>query len=409
MKPHVAVVGAGAFGGWTALWLLRKGAWVTLLDAWGPGNSRSSSGGETRAIRVAYGPDRLYAEWVARSLPQWKEAEARWGVKLYHRTGVLWMATGDDSYLRASLRPARKVGLPIEHLPLAEGRRRFPQIDFAGAHSLYWEQEAGYLMARRACRAVAAAFVAEGGEHRQLAVRPGPIQGDRMQEIALSDGTSFRADAYVFACGPWLGELFPEAAGDKIRNTRQEVFFFGTPPGDPRYSERSLPVWMELGQRTFYGMPGNDHRGFKIADDTRGGPIDPTRDERTPGPERLQQARDYLARRFPGLAGAPLVETRVCQYENSPDGHLLLDRLPGAANVWLLGGGSGHGFKLAPALGEYVSKLLLADGQPLPQFRLDRPGHPPEGPIRTQFARTMRKQEGRKKTGGGFPPPEVSG
>lgn len=381
----MAVIGAGAFGGWTALWLRRKGARVTLLDAWGPGNSRSSSGGETRAIRVAYGSDRLYAGWVARSLPLWKEAEERWGVRLYHRTGVLWMASGDDAYLRASLRPARKVGLPIAELPLAEGRRRFPQIDFAGVHRLYLEEEAGYLMARRACRAVAAAVAAEGGEVRQLAARPGPIREGGMPEILLSDGTALRADAFVFACGPWLGELFPGAAGDKIRNTRQEVFFFGTPPWDPRYSEGMLPVWMELGERVFYGMPGNDHRGFKIADDTRGGPIDPTRDERLPGPERLQQARDYIARRFPGLAGAPLLETRICQYENSPDGHLLIDRLPGTANAWLLGGGSGHGFKLGPAVGEHTADLVLGDAKPLPQLRLDRPGHPAGEPIRTQF------------------------
>jgi sarcosine oxidase len=385
MAKHIAVIGAGAFGGWTALWLRRRGARVTLLDAWGPGNSRSSSGGETRAIRVAYGADRLYTEWVARSLPQWKEAEERWGVRLYHRTGVLWMATGDDAYLRASIPPAREVGLPIEELPLAEGRRRFPQIDLTGVHGLFWEEEAGYLMARRACRAVAQAVVAEGGEYRQLATRPGPIRKDRMEETALSDGTALQADAFVFAGGPWLGEMFPEAAGPLIRNTRQEVFFFGTPPGDPRYSEGMLPVWMELGERVFYGMPGNDHRGFKIADDTRGGPIHPTRDERLPGPERLQEARDYIARRFPGLAGAPLVETRVCQYENSPNGHLLIDRLPGAANAWLLGGGSGHGFKLGPALGEVMADLVLGDAQPLPQLRLDRPGHWTEGPIRTQF------------------------
>jgi glycine/D-amino acid oxidase-like deaminating enzyme len=387
MSQHIAVIGAGAFGGWTALWLRRKGARVTLLDAWGPGNSRSSSGGETRAIRVAYGADRLYTEWVAGSLPQWKEAEERWDVRLYHRTGVLWMAPEDDTYLHASIPLAREVGLAIEEIPLAEGRRRFPQIDLGDVHRLCEEKEGGYLMARRACRAVAQALVAEGGEYRQIAVRPGPIRDGGMREVALSDGTALRADAFVFACGPWLGEIFPEAAGPLIRNTRQEVFFFGTPPGDPRYSEGRLPVWMDLGRQIFYGMPGNDHRGFKIADDTRRGPIDPTRDERLPSPERLREARDYLARRFPGLAGAPLLEARVCQYENSPDGHLLADRLPGAANAWLLGGGSGHGFKLGPALGEFAADLVLAGGQPLPQLRLDRPGHPSGGKIKTQFTR----------------------
>src|SRR3954471_17951837 len=91
-RPHVAVIGAGAFGGWTALHLLRRGARVTLLDAWGPGNARASSGGETRVIRATYGPDRIYVQMVARSLQLWRENETRWRKPLYHRTGVLWMA-----------------------------------------------------------------------------------------------------------------------------------------------------------------------------------------------------------------------------------------------------------------------------------------------------------------------------
>src|ERR1700712_5013914 len=90
-RLHVAVVGAGAFGGWTALALLGRGARVTLFDAWGPGNARASSGGESRVIRGMYGPDRLYTEWVAYSLEVWQEAEARWGTRLYHPTGCLWM------------------------------------------------------------------------------------------------------------------------------------------------------------------------------------------------------------------------------------------------------------------------------------------------------------------------------
>lgn len=383
--PRVAVVGAGVFGGWTALALLRAGARVTLLDAWGPGHSRASSGGETRAIRVAYGADPVYIEWVARSLALWKENEARWGRKLYHRTGVLWMCSGDDAYVRSSLPLAQEAGLPIRELDLTATRGSFPQIDFQGVETVFEEEDAGFLMARRACRAVAEAFVAEGGEYRPLGVRPGPVAGGAMARLDLSNGTALEADLYVFACGPWLGELFPEAAGGQILNTRQEVFFFGTPPGDGRFSEGVLPVWMELGERLFYGMPGNDHRGFKVADDTRGAPIDPTRAERTLTPELLERARAHVALRFPGMAGAPLVEFRVCQYENSPDGHLLIDRLPGAGNAWLVGGGSGHGFKLGPALGEYAAELVLEGGDPLPRFAVTRPGHVPGAPIKTQF------------------------
>src|SRR5206468_4465317 len=154
-----------------------------------------------------------------------------------------------------------------------------------------------------------------------------------LRGIKLSDGTTLGADGFVFACGPWLGRLFPDVIGDRVRATRQEVFFFGTPPGDQRFTEQALPVWADHGRGFIYGIPGNEWRGFKVADDTRGPPFDPTTGERVPTPEGLKAAREYLAFRFPGLKGAPLVEARVCQYENSPDEHFIIDRHPAATNV----------------------------------------------------------------------------
>jgi glycine/D-amino acid oxidase-like deaminating enzyme len=386
--PHIAVVGAGAFGGWTALHLLRRGARVTLLDAWGPGNSRSSSGGETRIIRGAYGPDHLYVDWTARSFGMWREAERLRGRRLYHRTGVLWMGGEDDGYVRDSLPFLKDAGLAIEEISPQEGRARFPQIDFAGVRTVFHEPEAGYLLARRACQAVAETVAAEGGEVRMAAAFPGSYRGGGLERLELADGSALRADLYLFACGPWLGGLFPEVIGDRLlRVTRQEIFFFGLPLGDPWFHEDRCPIWVDLSEeRIFYGIPGNEHRGFKVADDTRGAPFDPTLEPRLVTPDALAAARKALARRFPRLAAEPVVETRVCQYENSPDGHLLFGRHPHAANVWLLGGGSGHGFKLAPALGDYAAGILLADGTPHPRFRLDRPGHAGEG-MRTQFER----------------------
>ncbi|MFL6192632.1 MAG: FAD-dependent oxidoreductase [Thermoanaerobaculia bacterium] len=385
--PHVAVLGAGAFGGWTALHLLRGGARVTLIDPWGPGHSRASSGGETRIIRGVYGPDRLYLEWTARAFGLWQEAEERFGIRLLHRTGVLWLCAEGDPYVRDSVPYVKDAGLEIEEMALEEARRRFPRIDLGGVGTLFFEPGSGYLLARRACQVVAEAFAAEGGELRSLAASPGPFRAGRMEGIALSDGSTLRADLYVFACGPWLGTVFPEVIGeDFLRVSRQEVFFFGTPADDPAFDEGRCPAWIDLtGERIFYGMPGNEHRGFKVADDTRGEPFDPTSGERLVTPEALERARDLLARRFPALQGAPLVETRVCQYENSPDGHLLFDRHPEAENVWLLGGGSGHGFKLSPALGEYAARILLEDGAPEALLSLDRPSHVPGAPSRTQF------------------------
>ena len=369
---HVAVVGAGAFGGWTALALLRRGARVTLVDAWGAGNARASSGGESRVIRGMYGPDRLYTEWVARAFAIWEESGVRWGERLYRPTGALWMFAGDDGYARASLPLLADAGLPAAEISLAEARRRFPQIDLSGVSSVFVEERAGYLAARRACRAVARAVAAEGGEVRTVRAEPGAIEREAMSPLPLADGSHLSADAYVFACGPWLGRLFPEAVGDRVRPTRQEVFFFGSPAGDGRFDDERCPVWIDFGPRIFYGIPGNGGRGFKVADDTRGPELDPTSAERAPTPERLADARALLARRFPGMAGAPLVESRVCQYENTPDGHLLLDRHPEAPNVWLAGGGSGHGFKLAPVVGERLAAQVLGNAQPIPQFRLGR-------------------------------------
>jgi glycine/D-amino acid oxidase-like deaminating enzyme len=216
------------------------------------------------------------------------------------------------------------------------------------------------------------ALVREGGEYRQVSVQPGTLVNGAMRSIRLSDGTELAADQFVFACGPWLGKLFPDVLGKHIRATRQEVFFFGPPAGDARFAEGSLPVWIDNGERLFYGIPANRWRGFKLADDTRGREVDPTTQERTPTSEALRAAREYMEFRFPGMKGAPLVESRVCQYENSTDTHFILDRHPQAANVVLLGGGSGHGFKHGPALGELAAKLVLGQAPEPALFSLAR-------------------------------------
>ena len=372
-QRHVVVVGAGAFGGWTALHLLRGGARVTLVDAWGPGNSRASSGGETRVIRATYGPRAIYTRLTVRALQLWKENERRWQRQLYHPIGVLWLVENDETYEKAALPVLKEAGLAFEELSGAQTARRYPQINCEQVRWAIFEQDAGYLTARRACAAVLEGFLAEGGEYRQLAADAAPQPtGGELRGIKLSDGTTLVADAFVFACGPWLGRLFPDVIGDRVRATRQEVFFFGTPPGDQRFTEQALPVWADHGRGFIYGIPGNEWRGFKVADDTRGPAFDPTTGERVPTPEGLKAAREYLAFRFPGLKGAPLVESRVCQYENSPDEHFIIDRHPGAANAWLVGGGSGHGFKHGPAVGELVARLVLIGEAAPAEFRLSR-------------------------------------
>ena len=370
--PHILVIGAGAFGGWTALHLLRCGARVTLLDAWGPGNARSSSGGETRVIRGTYGHHSAYTRLAARALSLWHEHERRWQLRFFKALGVLWLAGADDAYERAALPALREAGMAVDELSPADVARRWPQINVQDVRWALLERDAGYLAARLTCDIVLDGFRQEGGEYRELAAQTGRMAGGEMQDVTLSDGSRLTADGFVFACGPWLGALFPDVLGPLVRVTRQEVFFFGTPSGDARFSEDALPVWADHGARFMYGIPANKWRGFKVADDTQGPPFEPTAGERLASSEGLRAVREYVTFRFPGMKDAPLLETRVCQYENTPDRNFLIDRHPAARNVWLVGGGSGHGFKFGPALGELVADLVMGDAEADPLFRLSR-------------------------------------
>jgi sarcosine oxidase len=371
-RPRVAVVGAGAFGGCTALALLRRGCRVTLVDAWGPGHARASSGGETRVIRGVYGDNRLYVELAVRAFELWKEHELKVGQRLYFQTGALWMVAGaDDSLERGSIPLLRDAGLPVQELTAEAAAKRYPQIAFDGIRWALFEATAGYLLARRACETVLDLFRREGGTYVQDRASPGADAGGAMRALTLAEAPAIDADAFVFACGPWLGQVFPGLLAERIHPTRQEVFFFGTPPGD-RFDDTRFPVWIEHGARLFYGIPGNQWRGFKVADDTHGAPIDPTTMERTPSAEGLAGARALLARRFPELKEAPVVEARVCQYENSPDSNFIIDRHPALSNVWIAGGGSGHGFKFGPAIGERIAAIVLGERPPDRMFALAR-------------------------------------
>jgi len=312
----------------------------------------------------------------------WREHEKRWGIRLLHAIGVLWMAVaGDDEFERGSLAVLHEAGTAHQELNPGEIHRRWPQINLQGVGWGIYEPEGGFLSAQVACQAVLNGFLAEGGEYHQTAVLSNDLEHSAAKGLILADGSKLIADQYVFACGPWMGQLFPETIGGKIRATKQDVFFFGTPEGDDRFSAAKLPAWGDHRGRFIYGIPGSGgaevgERGFKIADDSRGPEFDPTTGERVVSPETLEIVREYLGFRFPAMKNAPLLEAQVCQYENTPDNHFIVDRHPAAENVWLVGGGSGHGFKHGPALGELVAGLVMERGNADPLFRLARFGKP---------------------------------
>ena len=353
-RGSAVVVGSGVFGTWTAHHLHRRGYQVTLVEAFGPGNARASSGGESRVTRAAYGPDEIYTRWARESLPEWKGLAERSGQSLFHECGVLWLGHSSDARLVSSHETLTRLGVPHKMLDRAEIGRHWPQMSLDGIEAGLFEPEGGALLARRAVAALAAELESAGVRRLTAAVRtPEPKEG-RLAEIVTTSGERLVADRFVFACGPWMGKLFPDVVGSRLFVTRQEILFFGPPAGDARFSTKSFPIWM-VGD--FYGIPDLESRGFKVANDAHGPRIDPDTEERVPSAAAIAEAKEFLAKRFPALAGAPLVEARICQYENSANGDILVDRHPGAANAVLVGCGSGHGFKHGPSVGAAAARL----------------------------------------------------
>jgi sarcosine oxidase len=349
----VIVIGAGVFGAWTAHHLLRSGRSVALLDAYGAGNSRSSSGGESRVLRMNYREQEIYTRWSLNSLRQWTELfELVNRPELFQKTGVLWTPAADDPNTAATLRTLERCGVVFETLSQAELTRRFPQIHYTAKRVGVLEPESGLALARRAVQAVVADAVRNGVDYFREAALPSDGR-----EVRTRSGRVLRASTFVYCAGPWLPKIFPEILEGRIRPTRQEIFFFGTEPGDRRFTPPEMPVWLDFtDERGAYTLPDIENRGFKLAFDRHGPAFDPdTGDRLVSG---VDAARAFLAERFPALSNAPLLESRVCQYENTSSGDFLIDRHPDFDNVLLVGGGSGHGFKHGPMVGEYVTGLI---------------------------------------------------
>lgn len=369
----VIVVGAGAFGGWTAYYLARMGARVTLVDAYGPGNSRSTSGDETRGVKSSYGDRGAWAElwtrWANEAITRWTAFDAEWGrqmkVRLFFNTGDLILRPEVAPFTDRTQELWKTLRIPFEVLKIEDVAREYPAINLAGMTLALREPRAGVVRARRACEVVAEAFRQAGGQVRTGYAALGERRGGRLQNIRTAGpAATLTSSTYVFALGPWFPKAFPELMASRIRTPLGHVHYFGTPPGNDRFTFPNLPSY------NFPGVTGwpalePDNRGFRVRlqGDT---PSDPDTSDRVFERAQDRRARAFVAERFPNLAGAPLLETRACHYEFSASRNFIIDRHPDFENVWLAGGGSAEGFKFGPVIGEYVARRVLGmDNDPL--------------------------------------------
>ena len=428
-SADVVVVGAGAWGGWTAYHLRRMGARVTLVDAYGPGNARSTSGDESRGIRSSYG-DRETGEmwmlWAREAMTRWKAFDAEWGkdlrLNLWHTTGDLILRPDWEPYLARTRHWWDKHRVPYQLLDPADVRKAFPVIAMDDITAVLYEPDAGVVRARRSCQTVAAVAERMGARVVIGRATPGRVTNGRLESIALDGGETLRAETFVFATGPWLGKTFPDLFANRMRTPLGYVCYYGTPPGDERFTYPNLPSFNFPGVTGWAALPV-DSRGFRVRGgmraptppgtvaaagargSTRGnarGPnageaasvrgsaatpapappragggagasanttpprqLDPDTSDRWPDAARLEPTRRFLARRFPALADAPLLQTHACHYEISSSRNFIVDRHPRMSNVWIAGGGNAEGFKFGPVVGEYIAQRALGtEGDP---------------------------------------------
>jgi sarcosine oxidase len=352
--PSALVVGGGTFGSALADRLVMDGWEVTLVDALEPGDPRSESGGETRMLRYAHGRDALYTQLAYRARSLWRELGA--GVLI--ESGVVWFAHSDGGWEADSEHAMRAAGIPVERLTPGEAERLFPSLRVEDLEFALLEPEAGVLRAGDGVRALVGR-ARDGGMRleRGLATPAGGA-------ASLPDGRRLEADQVIWACGAWLARLFPELA--PLRITRQDICLFDAPA---EWTTPGVPGWLDF-DSSFYGHGLVEPYGLKVTNDREGPEIEPDTRPVEASEERVRHAREYLARRFPALARTSLRSAPVCHYSLTADGNFLFARHPEHEHVWLLGGGSGHGYKHGPAIAERVAAVIRGEEEAEPRFGL---------------------------------------
>lgn len=388
MLPPVLVVGAGIFGVAAAKTLRARGHHVTLLD---PALRRDPDGRMSvaglpplaestdisKVVRLDYGTDRTYLRLMERAMIRWRAWQAGWTAAglgpLFSETGVMFLS-------REPLRPGlfeqdcldalTANGHSAEILDPAAIRRRFPAWNAERYPGGYFNPQGGFAQSGRVVAALLAEAEAAGVEIRDGVGAIEILTGDRgVTGVRTSTGETLRADRVVVAAGTWTQTLMPWLADD-LCSVGQPVFHLR--PADPTlYSSRHFPVFgADISRTGWYGFPANRDGVVKIANHGAGRRMDPNAADRVVSEADEQRLHAFLAETFPGLVDAPIVHRRLCVYGDSRDLHFWIAADPERAGLVVAAGGSGHGFKFAPVLGDLVADAVEGNENPeLQRFR----------------------------------------
>ena len=353
-QSSVIVVGGGIVGVMTALQLQRRGESVTLIDRWEPGHARASSTDYNRVIRAISGRDEFYTRWARESRSRWLELQAESGQNLMYECGALILATeGHCDWEDSTSDTFDRVGVPYYRFSKQDIESRFPQFKVDDISYALFEPEAGMLMAHRCVITALGLFRQAGG-----VVRRGHVTTDKSERPML-DGAPLEADLIIISTGPWMADMFPRTIKPISTIVGVNVLYTSTPDGSEMFDMTHMPCWIDHGQGSF-GLPSSEGSGVKAAV-VIPDKIDLDNDERLIRQETLGRTRSYIERRFPGLVGERVVDSKFNQIILTPDTHFVLDWHPEHENVLFAGGCSGHLFKHAPIFAEYATGVGLKD------------------------------------------------
>jgi sarcosine oxidase len=364
-KFDIIVVGVGAMGASTCWELARRGACVLGLEQFDIPNTRGSSHGFSRMIRMAYYEHPDYVPLLRRAYERWEQLEQATGQKLLYITGGLYMGRPGSEVIAGSLSAAKQHGLAhelIEHRALAQ---RYPQFELRADHVGLLEPRAGFLTPERVIATYVEDALASGAEiHGQETVQK---WGSGLNGITVTTNrATYNADQIIFCGGAWSGKLLTGLGIDLI--VTRQVLGWVWPSKPSLFELGTLPVWAIDTQRDsiWYGFPMiSESPGFKLALHARGNVTDPDEVNRELSSADEETFRQCLRRRIP-LADGPVLSMRTCLYTNSPDSHFIIDRHPKLPRTILACGFSGHGFKFASVVGEVLADYAIRGKTDLP-------------------------------------------
>lgn len=370
------VIGAGAIGSAAAYYLAKRGRTVLLLEQFELDHRLGSSFGYSRIIRYAYDHSE-YVELMRDTFPLWLELQDALGEALYIQTGGIDFGPAADPTLQATIDAVESSGISHELLTLKVARQRFPQFSFADDFRVLFQPDSGFIAASRAVLG-----------HLKLARSFGAVIKDRIAvqrisigqdsvEIVTNAGT-FAAGNLIIAAGAWAKPLLQQTGLDlPLAPLRCQLNFMA--PSDMRpYEAERCPVWIghvsSLFPETVYGIPAHDGSGFKIAFHGGSKATHPSDISREPDAENVAALRPFMRAHIPGLAAAPVRESRICLYTITPDEHFIVDAHPEHKHVVIGAGFSGHGFKFSTIIGKMLTDIALDGATPHNDqlFKIDR-------------------------------------